>query len=219
MAQLFSPRANQWARLLIIGIMVLLVGAMAILLLLPHTPYSTGQHQTPEQPVPFSHQHHVGALGIDCQYCHTGVDRSPFAGLPDTETCMSCHSQLWTSADMLAPVRQSLAEGRPLAWARVHDLPDFVYFNHEAHVNNGVGCESCHGRVDRMPLTVQAKPLTMRWCLDCHTNPAPRLRPRDEVTTMGYRPAENPDGGPGAQLARHYGIPKQRMTDCVTCHR
>ena len=219
MAQIFSRRSNGLTTMLLAGGLITLVFIMVVAWGVLYSPYNSGQFAVPEQPVPFSHQHHAGALGIDCQYCHTGVDRSPFAGLPDTETCMSCHSQLWTNADMLAPVRQSLAQDRPLAWVRVHDLPDFVYFNHEAHINNGVGCESCHGRVDQMPLTFQAKPLSMRWCLDCHNNPGPRLRPRDKVTTMGYHPAQDPDRPTDTELVRHYGIPQQRMTDCVTCHR
>ncbi|MFW5825495.1 MAG: cytochrome c3 family protein [Marinobacter sp.] len=214
MPQLFSPRANGLVRLLIAVVLLGVVVGVVVLYGLTFSPYATGQNRVPRQPVPFSHQHHVGALGIECGYCHTSFDRSPFAGMPDTATCMSCHSQLWTSADMLAPVRESLKTSRPLAWVRVHDLPDFVYFNHQAHVNNGVGCESCHGRVDRMPLMRQARPLTMQWCLDCHRDPGPQLREGDRITAMGHTPE-----GPGDEFIQEYDITTDRLTECVTCHR
>ncbi|WP_148863671.1 cytochrome c3 family protein [Marinobacter fonticola] len=215
MPQLFRRRTNGYVQLFLalVALTVLLAG---VALSLNGSPYATGQNAVPEQPVPFSHQHHVGGLGIDCQYCHTSVDRSSFAGLPDTQTCMTCHSQLWTNADMLAPVRQSLARKEPIEWVRVHDLPDHVYFNHQMHVNNGVGCESCHGRVDRMPLMRQDKPLTMKWCLECHRNPGPRLRPKDKITEMGY----SPDSGRSADdYLALYDIHTDRMTECSTCHR
>lgn len=215
MPQLFRRRTNGYVQLFLalVGLVALMAG---VALTLDGSPYNTGQNAVPEQPVPFSHQHHVGGLGIDCQYCHTSVDRSSFAGLPDTETCMTCHSQLWTNADMLAPVRQSLAREEPIKWTRVHDLPDYVYFNHQMHINNGVGCESCHGRVDRMPLMRQDKPLTMKWCLECHRNPEPRLRPRDKITVMGYMPES---GRKEIDFLALYDIHTDRMTECVTCHR
>lgn len=218
MAQLFSPRSNGTVRLLIATAVFVVVVGFGVLFALMRSPYATGQNEIPHQPVPFSHQHHVGGLGIDCAYCHTSVDRSDFAGMPDTATCMTCHSQLWTEADMLAPVRKSFKTSEPLAWTRVHDMPDYVYFNHQAHVNNGVGCESCHGRVDRMPLMRQAKPLTMKWCLECHRNPGPRLRERGKVTVMGY-PLDETKPVDGQELIREYNIKTDRLIECVTCHR
>lgn len=220
MPQIFHRRTNGITRLFLVAVFTAVVIGAGLGFALNSSPYSTRQNAVPSQPVPFSHQHHVGALGIDCQYCHTSVDRSPFAGLPDTGTCMTCHSQLWTNADMLEPVRASFREGQPLHWTRVHDLPDFVYFNHQVHVNNGVGCESCHGRVDRMPLMRQAKPLTMKWCLDCHRDPGPQLRERDQITVMGYPLGKRDNRQAKARgLMTQYDIPTDRMTECVTCHR
>ncbi len=217
MASLFRPRANALSAIILIGILVLVVAFCIAGYLYYQSPYHTGTGYAPEQPVPFSHQHHVGGLGIDCQYCHTSVKTSDFAGIPPTHTCMTCHSQEWTNAEMLAPVRQSLAQDEPLRWVRVHNLADYVYFSHRAHVNNGVGCESCHGRVDKMPLMVQKKPLSMQWCLECHRNPAPNLRPENRITAMGYSPGN--DGVAGEELIEHYGIPLDRLTECTTCHR
>lgn len=220
MTQIFRPRANGLAS----AILLALAGSLAVVgaaaAIYANAPAATGEGRVVEQPVPFSHAHHVGGLGIDCRYCHTSVEISAFAGLPSTETCMTCHSQLWTNAEMLRPVRRSLENGTPLRWKRVHDLPDFVYFNHSAHVANGVACESCHGRVDRMPLMHQAKPLTMGWCLDCHRNPAGNLRPKEDVFAMGWRPPE--DKTPqqlGAELMHRYAIETGTLTDCSTCHR
>lgn len=193
------------------------IGLLLVAAVLSRSDYATTQNRALEQPVPFSHQHHVGGLGIDCQYCHTSVDKSHFAGVPPTHTCMTCHSQLWTNAQMLEPVRHSLETDTPLRWQRVHDLADYVYFNHSVHVNNGVGCESCHGRVDKMPLMKQDKSLTMSFCLDCHRDPAARIRPASEITTMGWKPG--PDTPPGHALMKQYGIDPQGLTDCVTCHR
>ena len=145
-----------------------------------------------EQPVPFSHKHHVGDDGIDCRYCHTSVETSSFAGLPPTETCMSCHSQIWANAELLEPVRASFRTGKSIAWTRVHDLPDFVYFNHSIHVNKGIGCSTCHGRVDQMPLTYKVNTLYMQWCVECHRNPAQYVRPRDQVFNIAYQyPAQS----------------------------
>jgi len=172
----------------------------------------------PDQPVPFSHQHHVAGLGIDCRYCHTAVEESASAGLPPTETCMTCHSQLWTDADLLAPVRESWARRTSLRWRRVHDLPDFAYFDHSIHVQKGVGCVECHGRVDRMPLMRQAESLRMDFCLDCHRDPAPRLRPREEVFNMGWTPP--PDRRAlGERLIARYGIDADGIMHCNVCHR
>lgn len=170
------------------------------------------------QPIPFSHKHHVGDDGIDCRYCHTTVETSAFAGMPSTGVCMSCHSQLYTDQPVLAALRESLASGQPIAWRRVHRLPDFVFFNHAVHVKRGVACIECHGRIDQMPLTWRAAPLQMQWCLACHRNPQPHLHPPAEVTAM---PPPTPvSADDAAQLARlmqlHDG---RRRSDCSTCHR
>ena len=171
-----------------------------------------------EQVVPFSHKHHVGDDGIDCRYCHTSVETSAFAGIPPTHTCMTCHSQLFTQEPVLAPVVQSLRSGEPIRWKRIHDLPDFVYFNHGIHVAKGVGCEECHGRVDRMPLTWRVAPLTMQWCLDCHRNPEMHVRPVEHVFDMGWKPSED-QRTLGRRLVAAYHIHTSTLTDCSTCHR
>src|SRR5262247_391943 len=192
MAQIFNRSANTLARASILGIVVLLSAVGAALIQLQRSPYVTNQHIAPEQPVPFSHQHHVAGLGIDCRYCHTSVETSSFAGIPPTKTCMNCHSQIWTNAPMLEPVRESFKTGKSLVWNRVNDLPDFVYFNHSIHVNKGVGCNTCHGPVDRMPLMYNYASLQMEWCINCHRNPVKELRPRDQVFNMRYqKPSED----------------------------
>ena len=217
MPQIFRPRANELVSIILCGFLAVVVGASIIGWKLSDSPYVSSVGFTPEQPVPFSHKHHAGGLGIDCRYCHTSVYQSAFAGIPPTHTCMTCHSQLWTNAQMLQPVRASLEQDKPLHWLRVTDLPDFVYLNHAIHVNNGVGCESCHGRVDQMPLMRQVKSMSMSWCLSCHTNPAPNLRPPDKITAMGYDPSK--DGVSGQALLRHYHIDTDRLIECYTCHR
>ena len=146
----------------------------------------TRQGQRPDQPVPFSHKHHVEGLGLQCQYCHTSVEKSSYAGIPPTKTCINCHAQIWTNAELLQPVRHSWATGESINWIRVHDLPDYVYFNHEIHVNKGIGCASCHGRVDEMPLMYQQNTLQMEWCLNCHRNPSVNLRPTSEIYNMAW---------------------------------
>jgi len=143
------------------------------------------------QPIPFSHKHHVEGLGLQCQYCHTSVEQSSYAGIPPTKTCINCHSQIWTNADLLEPVRQSWATGASIQWIRVHDLPDYVYFNHEIHVNKGIGCASCHGRVDEMPLMYQQNTLQMEWCLNCHRNPVENIRPTAEIYNMAWEGASS----------------------------
>jgi hypothetical protein len=169
------------------------------------------------QPIAFSHKHHVGDDGIDCRYCHTGVETNRHAGLPSTQICLSCHSQLYTQAALLEPLRASARTGKPIAWRRVHSLPDFVYFDHGVHVAKGVGCVECHGRVDQMPLTWRAQPLQMQWCLACHRNPAPHLRPRDQVFDAA---APRVTADQAQRLARTMQLEsRQRMTDCSTCHR
>src|SRR3954467_7789267 len=188
MSQVFHHSSNTFARMTIvvaIGVVVFVGWAFDRL---SRSTYVTRAVQFREQPVPFSHAHHVGGLGLDCRYCHTTVETSSFANIPPTKTCMNCHSQIWSTSPTLEPVRASYREGNSILWTRVNDLPDFVYFNHGIHINKGVGCESCHGRVDRMPLTWQENTLRMEWCLECHRNPEKYIRPRELVTTMGYVP-------------------------------
>ena len=221
MAAIFTRRANFISRLAGAGGIFLVLVGTVVAYAYDHSTYDNGQLLFVDQPVPFSHQHHVGGLGIDCRYCHTGVEKSAYAGLPPTSTCMNCHQQLWTNADLLEPVRRSWHEDKPIEWNRVHDLPDYVYFNHSIHVNKGVGCVECHGRMDQMPLMYQAKSLYMTWCLDCHRNPAPNLRPPDQITSTTWQPPT--DTAEREELAGHlfkkYGIEMKGMTDCSTCHR
>src|SRR6478609_5053912 len=188
MAQIFRKSANSFARATIVGIVLLVFGFFGVTYAVYWAPYTTDVHVARTQEVPFSHQHHVSGLGIDCRYCHDSVEKSSFAGVPATYTCMSCHSQVWTDAQMLAPVRESLASGQPLRWNRVNQLPDFVFFNHSIHVQKGVGCSTCHGQVDQMPLTWKAHSLYMRWCLDCHEAPEKNLRPKGEIFNMQWTP-------------------------------
>jgi hypothetical protein len=218
MAQIFRPRANTIAVVVLASLIVVPILLICFGYALMRSPYTTQQGLTREQPIPFSHQHHVGGLGIDCRYCHTSVEAARFAGLPPTETCMTCHSQLWTNAPMLAPVRTSLAENRPLRWRRVHTLPSYVYFDHSIHIAKGVGCSSCHGRVDEMPLVRQVEPLTMSWCLDCHRHPDEHVRPRSAVFDMGWVPSAR-QREEGERLMREYHIDTTKLTDCSICHR
>jgi hypothetical protein len=184
-----------------------------------NSPYVTRQGILIEQPIPFSHEHHVGGLGLDCRYCHTTVTESPFAGMPTTKTCMTCHSQVWTNAPMLEPVRQSWRSGTPISWKRVNSVPDYAYFNHQIHVQKGVGCVTCHGQVDAMPLMSQAATLQMSWCLDCHRGPEKYLRPREHVFEMNFAPSQ-PQQVLGKQLVEAYHVrSSQELTDCYTCHR
>ena len=192
MAQIFDRSSNALARasLVLTGLIVIALGVT--LDQLQRSPWVTRQGQRPEQPVPFSHKHHVTGLGLQCQYCHTTVEKSSYAGIPPTKTCMNCHAQIWTNAALLEPVRDSWASGKSLNWTRVHDLPDYVYFSHEIHVNKGLGCASCHGRVDQMPLMYAQNTLQMEWCLDCHRNPAKNLRPTGQIYNMAWEaPAED----------------------------
>jgi hypothetical protein len=218
MRQIFRPRADTIARILLASL-----AAMPVLLVgfgysLMRSSYVTQENITREQPVPFSHEHHVGGLGIECRYCHTSVEHARFAGMPPSETCMTCHSQIWTNAGMLAPVRASLAENRPLRWRRVHNLPGYVYFDHSVHVTNGIGCSTCHGAVDQMPLMRQTAPLTMGWCLDCHRDPVPNLRPSKDIFDMSWKPPKD-QAEKGSVLLKHYGIDTRHLTDCSICHR
>ena len=186
MAQVFDRSSNALARfsLVLTGLIVISLGVA--LDQLQRSPWVTRQGQRPDQPVPFSHKHHVEGLGLQCQYCHTQVEKAAYAGIPPTKTCINCHAQIWTNAALLEPVRQSWATGASIQWIRVHDLPDFVYFNHDIHVNKGIGCASCHGRVDEMPLMYMQNSLQMEWCLNCHRNPAVNLRPTSEIYNMAW---------------------------------
>lgn len=225
MAQIFHRSANTLAKASIIGGVLLVATLGGIGWTVENSGYTTSQSVIREQPVPFSHEHHVKGLGIDCRYCHTSVEDSHFAGIPATKTCMTCHSQVWTNTEVLRPVRESWATNTPLEWNRVHDLADFAYFNHSIHVAKGVGCSTCHGQVDRMPLMWQHAPLTMSWCLDCHRNPEKYVRPRDQVYNMDYQVgrdsgrAEKTQDELGAALVKEYQIRKDQLTNCSTCHR
>jgi hypothetical protein len=240
--QVFPRNANTLARVSLV-LAVAFLGFFAwIFARLLSSGYVTGQDVIRHQPVPFSHEHHVAGLGIDCRYCHTSVERSAFAGLPPTETCMNCHKQIWTNAELLEPVRASYRDNVPIQWTRVHDLPDFVYFNHSVHVAKGIGCVTCHGQVDRMPLMFQQASLQMQWCVDCHRNPGRNVRPRDQVFNLNWDPANPEDfkrtGQPlppeaatdkewkpsaadvqalRARLVKEYNV--QSLTNCSTCHR
>lgn len=219
MSQVFPKSANQWSRASLVGLIFVLVTVAWTVLLLQRSDFVTTAHTFREQPVQFSHQHHAGGIGIDCRYCHTSVEVSASAGIPPTKTCLNCHSQIWSTSPYLEPVRASFRDERPLQWVRVHDLPDFVYFNHSIHVKKGVGCETCHGRIDKMPLVYQANSLQMEWCIDCHRDPAKYVRPRDKVFTMGYEPAVS-QAELGPALVREYNIAGPRhMTSCSVCHR
>jgi hypothetical protein len=218
MAQIFQPRANKIARATI-GIVVLGVGVTGYgMWAVWWSPWTTRQHVALDQPVPFSHEHHVSGLGIDCRYCHTTVEFSSTAGMPPTETCMTCHSQLWTEAPVLAPVRESWITGKPIEWNRVHDLPAFVFFNHGIHVQKGIGCSTCHGRVDQMPLVYQENTLWMKWCIDCHKDPASQIRPKSEVFDMAYH-APREQQKFGEDLVKEYHVHTEQLRDCSMCHR
>ena len=219
MAQIFARSANVHSKVAIISVVVLVCGAGWTTYAVFWSPYTTYVGVPLEQPVPFSHKHHVGDDGIDCRYCHSSVEKSSFAGLPSTQVCMTCHSQLWNEAPILAPVRNSLTSGRPLQWNRVNDLPDFVFFNHSIHVSKGVGCSTCHGAIDRMPLTWRAQTLYMKWCLECHRAPQNYLRPRDQIYNLHWRPPPDQEKQ-GARLLREYQVDTTgRLTNCSVCHR
>jgi len=216
MAQIFDRSSNALARmsLVLTGLIVIALGVT--LDELQRSPWVTRQGQRPDQPVPFSHKHHVQGLGLQCQYCHVTVEKSSYAGIPPTKTCMNCHAQIWTNAQLLEPVRASWATGQSLVWTKVHDLPDYVYFSHEIHVNKGLGCSTCHGRVDQMPLMYAQNTLQMEWCLDCHRNPAKNLRPTTEIYNMAW---EAPAGERPVWCAvgeAKDGVPTAQSVNCVT---
>jgi hypothetical protein len=219
MSQIFHPSTNTFARVSIFGAIFFLAGLAGAGLVFARSPYVTHVGVVQPQPVQFSHEHHVNGLGIDCRYCHTSVEESPYAGMPPTHTCMTCHSQIWNDSPELAPVRESYRTGIPLAWTRVHDVPDYVYFNHSIHLHKGVGCATCHGQVDQMALLWKAEPMTMEWCLECHRAPERYLRPREFIFVMDWQPAED-QITLGQRLVQEYGVRSpQRLSECYICHR
>ena len=218
MAQIFHPSMKVFSRasIILVVIVALVVGIVGGAMY--RSGYTTNVGNPREQVVPFSHEHHVSGLGISCGYCHTSVEKSAFAGIPPTHTCMTCHSQIWNTAPILEPVRESYRTGKPLEWIRVHDLPDFAYFNHSIHVNKGVGCQTCHGRVDKMPLTWSVNTLHMSWCLDCHRAPEKYVRPKSEIYSMTWTPGPN-QVEEGKKLVEQNHIRTKQLTDCSICHR
>jgi hypothetical protein len=216
MSQIFHPSANGIARAMLAGLIVVAAAGGFLYYELGKSAYVTRAFEARQQPIQFSHERHVAGNGLDCRYCHTAVERSAVAGIPPTKTCMNCHAQIFSGSPYLEPVRSSYANDVSIQWIRVHDLPDFVYFNHSIHVNKGVGCTTCHGRVDQMPLMWTVQSLQMEWCLDCHRNPEKYLRPRAAVFTVDYEPPSN-QLALGAALVKDYKV--QRLTSCSTCHR
>ena len=229
MSQIFSKSANSISRVSIVGAALLAGLLLGLVYELGNSPWVTRQNVAREQPIQFSHERHVAGNGIDCRYCHTSVEQSRFAGIPPTKTCMNCHSQIFSNSPFLEPVRTSFNSNTPLRWVRVHDLPDFVYFDHSIHVNKGVGCTTCHGAVDKMPLMYQASSLQMQWCLDCHRNPEKNVRPREAVFRVDYQQpsSSNPVTAGGATFTDQMELGKalvaeyqiQKLTSCSTCHR
>jgi Cytochrome c7 and related cytochrome c len=219
MPQIFHHSTNTLSKVSIFGALFLLGFLVWSGFELSRSAYVTQQGVAREQPVQFSHAHHVGGLGIHCSYCHASAEVSAFAGIPPTETCINCHSQIWTSSPELAPVRESFRTGQSIPWRRVHDLAEYSYFNHSIHVAKGVGCETCHGRVDLMPLVWKHASLQMEWCLNCHFDPAKYLRPREAIYRMGYLPPED-QAALGKKLVAEYKVRDSRtLTSCNTCHR
>jgi hypothetical protein len=216
MSQIFHHSTNTLSKVSIFGAVFALGGGLWALLELSRSPWVTQANVARDQPVPFSHQHHVGGMGVDCRYCHTSVEKAAYAGIPPTKTCMNCHSQIWSDSPVLEPVRESWRSGKSIEWVRVHDLPDFVYFNHSAHVNKGVGCTTCHGPIDKMPLVHQEASLQMEWCLQCHRNPERYVRPKEEVFSVSWTPPDD-QVEKGRALVARYGI--HPRTSCSTCHR
>lgn len=216
MGQVFHPSTNTFSKVTIFGAVFILAALAWVALSIQRSSYVTQARVVREQPVPFSHRHHVSQLGIDCRYCHTSVEESSFAGIPPTKTCMTCHSQIHTTAEMLEPVRESWRTGKSLQWVRVHDLPDFAYFNHSIHISKGIGCETCHGPVGEMPMTWREYSLYMEWCLQCHRNPEHFVRPKDEVFTLNWRPPIH-QAILGQELVEEYDI--QKLDNCYICHR
>ncbi len=218
MAQIFHPSMKVISRASIVVVLLVVALISWVAAEIYRSGYTTEVNVPRGQLIPFSHEHHVNGLGISCNYCHTSVEQSSFAGIPPTHTCMTCHSQIWNTSPLLQPVRESYRIQRPLQWIRVNDLPDFVYFNHSIHVNKGIGCVTCHGRVDLMPLTWRANTLFMSWCLDCHRAPEKYLRPKEEVFNMTWKPKED-QLALGRRLIQTYNIRVHQLSDCSICHR
>ena len=219
MPQIFKRTADTWFRGIVTGALVLTVALFLGAFSFARSQYWDVTARTPDQPVPFSHKHHAGDLGIDCRYCHTTVETSANAGFPATHVCMTCHSQIWTNAEMLAPVRQSLAENRPIDWHRVARVPDYVYFRHDIHIAKGIACVECHGRIDRMPLTYRAKAFEMKFCTECHRDPAPHLRPLNAVYDFDWKPPPDHAALGRRLMAENHIKSPRELTSCGTCHR
>ena len=216
MPQIFHRSANTIAKVSIFGAVFFIAGLFGLFDEVNRSPWVTQAHVARDQPIQFSHERHVAGNGIDGRYCHTSVEDSSFAGIPPTKTCMNCHSQIFANSPFLEPVRSSFRTGTSILWTRVDDLPDFVYFNHSIHLHKGIGCTTCHGPVDRMPLMRQEASLQMEWCLDCHRNPEQYVRPRDAVFRADYvKPPDQTELG--RRLIAEYQI--QKLTSCSTCHR
>ena len=219
MPQIFHHSTNVLAKLTIFGAIFIILGALWVVAAINRSSWNTGAYVEREQPVQFSHKHHAGDDGIDCRYCHTSVETSASAGMPATQTCMNCHSQIWADSPYLEPVRESVRTGKPIQWTRVNDLPDYVYFNHSIHINKGVGCSTCHGNVAQMPLMYQAASLQMEWCLACHRNPENFVRDKKDVFKMDWQPPAN-QAQAGAELVKRNKIQDTfTLTSCSTCHR
>jgi hypothetical protein len=236
MPQVFPKSMNPISRIMLLSIPLIASTTGVALAAFYRSDYTTGRNEIVDQPIPFSHLHHVSQLGIDCRYCHAQVEVSHFAGIPPTKTCMNCHQQIWNGADLLSPLRASYQTETPIAWNKVHNIPDYTYFNHSIHVGKGVGCASCHERIDQMPLVRQSKTLLMEWCLDCHRHPEKNLRPKSEIYNLGWQPGDgttDTDGkkyGPyegtgtqaelGRELKEKYLVREEKvLTNCSMCHR
>jgi len=234
-APVFPPGANALVRWSIVGGALLVVAVASLASALYYSPVVTNVNIAKEQPIPFSHQRHVSGNGIDCRYCHTTVETSNFAGIPPTETCMTCHSQILTDQPMFAPILESWQTGKSMEWTRLNDLPDFVYFNHSIHISKGIGCNHCHSngvaKIEEMRLTVKAQSFRMTWCLDCHKDPAQFIRPKEEVFNMSWKPGSRDAKSTlekmgfdnqhelGEHLIKDYNVEVEQMTNCSICHR
>jgi cytochrome c7-like protein len=216
MSQIFHRSANTISRVSIFGAVFIVAGLLGLFAEINRSPWVTEARVARDQPIQFSHERHVAGNGIDCRYCHSSVEDSAFAGIPPTKTCMNCHAQIFSTSPFLEPIRQSFRSDQSIQWTRVHDLPDFVYFDHSIHLHKGVGCTTCHGQVDRMPLMWQEKSLQMEWCIDCHRNPERYVRPRAAVFSVDYVAPSN-QVELGRRLVAEYQI--QKLTSCSTCHR
>lgn len=213
MGALFPPWTNTAFRIALIGVALAATGVIVAPMVYARSPFATGAQQPLLQPIAFDHRHHVKDDGIDCLYCHENAQRGPYAGLPDTARCMGCHAQIWNDSVTIAPLRKSYESGAPIRWQRVHSLPDFVYFDHSIHVTRGIGCVTCHGKVDDMAAVYQVKPLSMQWCVDCHRDPAPHLRPLDQITSTTWQPT------PEEMTRLAATFEPRSLTRCSTCHR